>query len=402
MGFLFFIAVIGVVIYLSTQSSKATKQKWQTAASNLNLVFHEGGFGTSGTISGERCGHRVAVSTFSKGSGNTSKTYTKYRMEYRDRFPLDIRMTRQGALHNLGKVFGLQDIEVGNPLFDDLVIVRGSDPKAVRRFLTPERQEAIRALVAAYADITISNEQVVVNKAGKDMDPGIICHCIRRLESFCNEMADAQRPSSKPKHVTEQPPAIPMVEKTVPPVPEIIEPSFDPFTSANPIVPVVPDVPPPIPEVPEEAAMAEIEPEASVAVEDPVSPEEPVQMPEAPVVDIETVATTLYGGDSGSSLLASKRFEDQFRDRSVTGSGTLKRVSKFSYDPVFTNDTGVKATFDVLEIAGAYSKIKVTAEVRFPPEEYAVLKAKVGQSLPISGTLIAQDTMLNQLYIAED
>lgn len=387
MGFLFFVAVVGVIIYLSTQSAKATREKWKIAADRLNLAYYAGGIGSSGTISGELSGHGVTVSTYTRGSGNSSKTYTKYLLEYRNSIPIELKMTRQGAMHRLGQIFGLQDIEVGNPLFDDQVIVRGSHPDAVKRFLTPELQETIRALIAAYPDITISSEHVVVNKAGKDADPGIICHCIRRLESFCNELVDGPQSPSKPEHVyvtDEQPPAIPAVEPAMPPIPLIVDPPFDPLASADPI----------FPDIPEEEVKIEVEPEASVILEDPVLPAE------APTVDIEAVAVALYDGDSGGSLIISKVFDEQFKDRRVTGAGTLKRIGKFSYDPIFTNCSGVKATFDICEIADTYSKSKVTAEVKFPAEEYDALKAKIGTSAFFAGTLVAQDAMMHRIFVA--
>jgi hypothetical protein len=410
MGFLFFVAVIGVIIYLSTQSSKATRQKWRTAAHNLKLGYYEGGIGSSGTITGERSGHNITVSTHTKGSGNNSQTYTKYLMAYRKSIPLDIKMTRQGALHKLGQVFGLQDIEVGNAVFDDQVVVRGSPPDAVRRFLTPKLQEAIRTLVMLYPDSVISSENVIVKKAGKDTDPSLICHCIRRLESFCNEMVSTQQAPPKPKNVykiNKQPPPIPVVDRNVPPIAEMIEPSVEPVAPAHPRDSDFPE----IPEVPE--AEPGLEPEPIAHSEEPGAMQEPPPLEEMPEqvenapperieVDLEQVAVELYGGDTGSSLLTAKKFEERYKNRPVSGSGALRRVSKFNYDPVFTNCTGVIATFDIIELPGPYSKVKVAAGVKFPTEEYDALKAKVGQSLPITGFLVAQDTMMHQLYIADD
>ncbi|MDH3981555.1 MAG: hypothetical protein OES84_01500, partial [Kiritimatiellaceae bacterium] len=143
MGFLFFVAVVGAVIFMANKSSKATLLQWQTAASNLNLAYYKGGFGTSGTISGQINGHRIAVSTITKGSGNSSSTYTRYRVEYRVRVPVDLKITRQGMLHGIGKAFGLQDIEVGDSRLDDLVIIHGANPDKVRDFLSPELRDTI-------------------------------------------------------------------------------------------------------------------------------------------------------------------------------------------------------------------------------------------------------------------
>ena len=77
----------------------------------------------------------------------------------------------------------------------------------------------------------------------------------------------------------------------------------------------------------------------------------------------------------------------------------MRRVGKFSYDPVFKDLQGVKAIFEVCELQGPYSKIKVKAEVAYATEMNGELKLNIGSSFPISGKLIAHDSMMNQLYI---
>ncbi len=77
--------------------------------------------------------------------------------------------------------------------------------------------------------------------------------------------------------------------------------------------------------------------------------------------------------------MATKVFDEGFRDVTVCGSGVLKCVGKFSYDPVFKNESGIKATFAICELADAYSKIKVTAEVKNTLDEYDNLKSKMFQ-----------------------
>jgi hypothetical protein len=62
----------------------------------------------------------------------------------------------------------------------------------------------------------------------------------------------------------------------------------------------------------------------------------------------------------------------------------------------------VKVKISICELAGAYSKIKVSAEIMFPPESYDSLKSKEGSSLAISGQLIAQDSMLNMLFVVSE
>jgi hypothetical protein len=105
--------------------------------------------------------------------------------------------------------------------------------------------------------------------------------------------------------------------------------------------------------------------------------------------------------DSGSALLASKVFDENYKGRRIEGSGTVKRVGRISYDPIFGSIRGIKVSLNVCEMDGAYSKIKVSAETIFPLEEFETLKAQEGKSLHISGRLIAQDKMMRKLFVGD-
>ncbi len=365
----FFIVVAGVAVYMWLNAAKGHRQQWQSAADELSVTYYPGTMGALGNLSGEFGGHRIAVSTFTKSSGNSNQTYTRYHFEYRRRIDVEMKMTPQGVLNQIGKMFGLQDIEVGNPSFDDRVLLRGSDPDAVRQYLTPELQDAIEQMIFTYSNITITNEHVRMDRRGKDTDSAVILGTVRRLLAFCEEMVLASQTARPPRNIRadkKQPPPLPVQE-------------------ADP-APAVPKVPPAIPVNPG--------PAPAVPVEESV---EEVGVPDR--VDLKQMAEELFGVDAGGSLQAAKVFNSRFDGRPVSGVGVLKRVNRFSYDPVFINAKGVKAMFEVCELADAYSKIKVSAEVMFPSEEYDSLMEKIGASLPIYGTLIAQDTLLHQFYI---
>ncbi len=416
MGFFIILIVIGVIVFSSYRSGQAAQEQWRQAAQRLNLGYQPGGLGGAGSILGRMNGHRVSVSTFTKGSGNSSRTYTRYQMEYRNAVPVDMKITRQGMLQGMGKVFGMQDIEVGNPAFDDHLLVQGAVPERVRDFLTVEVQSAIRDLAFTYADITITGRHVEISKSGKDGDAAVIVYTVRRLAGFCEAMMDAEGDAEVPDilEVDEYPSATPLIDIEPPEVP------YDPLASAQPIVPdpplvpVEPDEPQfleetlPEPAEPEPVAVMDEEPELVAVMDEVPEPAKEVETPpnpvehEAPVVFEPVVlaeaARELFG-DSGSTLLSSKLFEERFKNRTVTGSGELTRVGKFSYDPVFINIQGVKATLAVCTLQGTYSKIKVVAEVVFPPDQYDSLQARIGAELPVSGTLIGHDSTMYRLYV---
>jgi hypothetical protein len=67
---------------------------------------------------------------------------------------------------------------------------------------------------------------------------------------------------------------------------------------------------------------------------------------------------------------------------------------------VFVNSSGVKATIEVCELDGSYSKIIIVAEIKFPTEQYDMLSAKVDENVPFEGVLIGQDSLMHKLFVA--
>lgn len=404
MGFIVFIAIIaGIVFYVSNSAAKANRQKWQSAANQLKLAFTAGGGSSVGRIAGSINGHTVTIGTFTRGSGNSSQTYTKYTLEYRDRIPVDFKMVTQGLRHSVGKAFGLQDIEVGDKAFDDQILLQGARPEAVVEWLSPGLRNDIRVLAATYPDIVITNDLVVVNKRGTDTEPGIIAHIVRRLVNFCDVITSASSVDSD-FHMAPDTEPQNLEDNTYEPVFEPVEPAFNPLTSSNPIVPepvwTELEVDEPFPD--EKDPAAEVE---TVVIEEVPPAVEAVQLEEhdapvlAEVVELESIATELSGGDSGQSLIAGKIFEQKYKGRQIKGSGVLRRVSRFSYDPIFKNCRGVKAIIELCELAGPYSAIKVSAVVKYSEEDHDALEAKVDEAVPISGTLVAFDSMMHHYFI---
>lgn len=73
---------------------------------------------------------------------------------------LRLRLTRQGALSGVGKLLGMQDIEVGDPLFDARFVVKGAPENAVRAVLTREVCARLATLQQQCAALTVEDDHV--------------------------------------------------------------------------------------------------------------------------------------------------------------------------------------------------------------------------------------------------
>ena len=45
---------------------------------------------------------------------------------------LYFKISRQGFFRSIGKVFGMQDIEIGDPFFDKQFVIKGNDPEKIK------------------------------------------------------------------------------------------------------------------------------------------------------------------------------------------------------------------------------------------------------------------------------
>ena len=68
-------------------------------------------------------------------SGESSSTYTRVRAAYRTRDEFRFRVYRRTMLSGIGRMFGMQDIEVGMPQLDRDYIVQSDSPGRVQALL---------------------------------------------------------------------------------------------------------------------------------------------------------------------------------------------------------------------------------------------------------------------------
>lgn len=127
---------------------------------------------------------RVTIRPETRSSGKSSTTYTIVEVFLPSPLPYKLRVAKEGLFTKLGKaLFGLSDVEVGDPAFDPLVRIKAEDPLAARLLLGDE--EAKRAFTAllesvdglsgslsggAYAD----QEKLHWEKVGYHLDPAQI------------------------------------------------------------------------------------------------------------------------------------------------------------------------------------------------------------------------------------
>ncbi|MEC7525949.1 MAG: hypothetical protein VYE22_39070 [Myxococcota bacterium] len=93
-------------------------------------------------MSGRVEGVHVEVDAQLRGT----RRVTVFTVRFDRALGVGLKLTREGALHGIGKLFGMVDIETGDPAFDDRFVVKGQPADAVRALLTPEVRSQLVSL----------------------------------------------------------------------------------------------------------------------------------------------------------------------------------------------------------------------------------------------------------------
>jgi hypothetical protein len=125
---------------------------WKRLAEEIDADFIGGGFWKGSKLQARFGPWTVTLDTYTVHTGHAHFTYTRMRAPYVNPDGLRFTVYRKGMFSELGKLLGMQDIEVGDPEFDEAFIVKGTDEARVRElFADPE----VRALMLAQPQIRL-------------------------------------------------------------------------------------------------------------------------------------------------------------------------------------------------------------------------------------------------------
>lgn len=126
---------------------------WQQLSAETGAHYIEGGFWKGGKVVARHGQWTITLDTFTESSGETSSTYTRMRAPYVNKDGFRFTIYRTGFFSDLGKLLGMQDVDVGYPDFDEAFIIKGDDEAKLRAlFANPK----IRALLHAQPTVFLT------------------------------------------------------------------------------------------------------------------------------------------------------------------------------------------------------------------------------------------------------
>lgn len=121
-----------LIVFIAQWSRKRNNERWLGASQRLKLQFEPAtGFGRP-RMWGTYRGHPVTLDVRVYGSGKSQKTYTRAEVNLSSDLPRGLAVSNEHFFSGVGKFFGSQDIQVGNPALDDAFVIKGDNEHEVR------------------------------------------------------------------------------------------------------------------------------------------------------------------------------------------------------------------------------------------------------------------------------
>jgi len=123
---------------------------WSQLSREIGAEYQEGGFFKESKIVLSHREWEITLDTYTVHTDKVTIVYTRMRAPYVNRDGFRFNIYRKSAFSWLGKLFGVEDIEVGEAFFDEEFIIQGEPEILVRSLLNNSR---IRQLIQDQKDI---------------------------------------------------------------------------------------------------------------------------------------------------------------------------------------------------------------------------------------------------------
>jgi hypothetical protein len=127
-------------------------EAWRRLGQEAGAEFVEGGFWKGSKVQAHVGPWTVTLDAYTVHTGHAHFTYTRMRAPYVNPEGLRFTVYRNGLFSELGKLLGMQDIEVGDPEFDEAFIIKGTDESRVRELFADQE---VRSLMLGQPQIRL-------------------------------------------------------------------------------------------------------------------------------------------------------------------------------------------------------------------------------------------------------
>ena len=133
------------VSFLRSIFGPSREEIWRALSQELNARYVDDFWGGDKVVATYK-EWELVLDTYTVSTGQTTVTYTRMRAPYVNKDGFRFTIYRASIFSGMGKFLGMQDITIGDPVFDGEFIIKSNSDERVRRMLSnPQLKELFRA-----------------------------------------------------------------------------------------------------------------------------------------------------------------------------------------------------------------------------------------------------------------
>lgn len=172
--------MFSIAMMLISRSISKRNQHWQQLASDLGLMFSPGDFTHYPQLNGKLDGIRIHATILQEGSGKNARYFASVTAEVSGRLPAGLHLAPEGVFQRLGKLFGVQDIQVGDAELDAHFIIKGADAHGITEILhEPQVRRALLVTQQHCRSLRVEGNLVAIKEPGRNPPPDKLATYIR-------------------------------------------------------------------------------------------------------------------------------------------------------------------------------------------------------------------------------
>jgi hypothetical protein len=136
--------------FLRTLFGPSTREIWRQLSAEIGAQYVEGGFWKGDKVQAIHGPWTITLDTYTVSDGKSSIVYTRMRAPFADPEGFRFTVYRKGIFSDIGKWFGMEDIEIGDETFDRDFILKSNHEQKLRELLGSSQ---IRELISRQPQI---------------------------------------------------------------------------------------------------------------------------------------------------------------------------------------------------------------------------------------------------------
>jgi hypothetical protein len=141
------------VAFMQKAFGPSTQEIWRQLCAEIDAQYVEVGFWKGDKVQATHGPWTITLDTYAVSTGKSTIVYTRMRAPFVNPEGFRFTVYRKGIFSDIGKWFGMQDIEIGDQAFDEDFILKSDQESKLRELLGSSK---IRELIGCQPQIYFS------------------------------------------------------------------------------------------------------------------------------------------------------------------------------------------------------------------------------------------------------